>query len=267
MPTPSPQPVLFLSHGGGPLPLLGDPGHREMVDFLDGLRPALGRPRAILVASAHWEAPRPTLTGNPNPPLFYDYYGFPEASYQIRYPAPGDPALAARIADLLQSRGFDAAIDPDRGFDHGLFVPMKLLFPGADIPCVQLSLLSSLDPAAHLALGEALAPLREEGVLVIGSGFSFHNMKAFFSPASAGPDAANGAFEDWLADSLGNPALSATERRQRLLDWHRAPGARHCHPREEHLLPLHVCLGAAGGAPGRHFAMAILRKRASAFLW
>src|SRR5690606_31343239 len=194
----------------------------------------------------------------------------------FRSPAPGDPALAARIADLLQSRGFDAAIDPDRGFDHGLFVPMKLLFPGADIPCVQLSLLSSLDPAAHLALGEALAPLREEGVLVIGSGVSFHNMKAFFGPASAGQDAANGALEAWLADSPGHPALTATVRPRLarglprgpgLLDWHRAPGARHCHPREEHLLPLHVCLGAAGGAPGRHFAMAILRKRASAFLW
>lgn len=267
MTSPSTQPVLFLSHGGGPLPLLGDPGHREMVAFLDGLRPALGRPRAILVASAHWEASRPTLTGNPNPPLIYDYYGFPEASYHIRYPAPGDPALAARTAGLLQNLGFDAAIDPDRGFDHGLFVPLKLMFPEANIPCLQLSLLGNLDPGQHLALGEALAPLREQGVLVIGSGFSFHNMKAFFGPANADSTAANNAFEDWLADSLGNPRLGHGERRQRLLDWAEAPGARHCHPREEHLLPLHVCLGAAGGVPGRQFTMEILGKRASAFLW
>lgn len=259
--------VLFLSHGGGPLPLLGDPGHREMVDFLHDLRPQLGSPSAILVISAHWEASRPTLTGAANPPLIYDYYGFPEESYQICYPAPGHPVLAEKVCAMLRNQGIDAAIDADRGYDHGLFVPLKILYPEASIPCVQLSLLSNLDPAQHIAMGQALAPLRDDNVLIIGSGFSFHNLKAFFSPTSAESRAANHAFEAWLVDTLTSTELDEQQRRQRLLEWSQAPAARYCHPREEHLLPLHVCYGVAGAAAHQAFSVDILGKRSSAFLW
>lgn len=145
--------ILYLSHGGGPLPLLGDPNHAELVTRLRALGALLPRPSAILVISAHWEAAVPTLTAGTAPGLMYDYYGFPAKSYEIRYPAPGEPRLAAQIQQVLEQSGMEARLDAERGFDHGLFVPLKLLYPGADIPCVQLSLVDSLDAATHLAIG------------------------------------------------------------------------------------------------------------------
>jgi 4,5-DOPA dioxygenase extradiol len=263
--------VLFLSHGGGPLPLLGDPAHGEMVACLQALAPQLRRPAAILVISAHWEAEVPTLTAGAHPPLIYDYTGFPEASYAITYPCPGDPALAQQLAAGLEAGGASARLDAGRGFDHGLFVPLKLLFPEATIPCVQLSLLRSLDAGAHLALGHQLRALQpslaEQNVLVIGSGFTFHNMREFFRASSPESTALNRAFEAWLLDTCSNPALSEPEREQRLLHWSQAPGARHCHPREEHLLPLHVCYGLAGRPCSQHVELQILQKHTSMYLW
>ena len=258
--------IVYFSHGGGPLPILGDPGHAAMVAFMQELPKNLRKPEAVLVISAHWEEQAATLLSAPNPPLFYDYYGFPAEAYDLTYPAPGNPGLAKRIASLLEQASIPARLDDQRGFDHGVFIPLKLMYPAADLPCLQLSLLRGLDPAAHLALGKALRPLLEENLLVIGSGFSFHNMGAFQWGGPAKPDTGNDAFQDWLIETCTAP-LPGDEREQRLLEWDKAPAARYCHPREEHLLPLHVCQGMAG-VPGEVvFDGLILGKRAVAFLW
>jgi 4,5-DOPA dioxygenase extradiol len=260
-------PVLYFPHGGGPLPLLGDPGHKNMVKFLKEISPSLGRPTAILVISAHWEEKVPTITSGLHPPLYYDYYGFPEESYQITYPAPGEPALARDIFGLLKNSGFEPRLDDQRGFDHGLFVPLKIMYPEARIPCVQLSLVQGLDPATHIRLGKALAPLRSQNVLVLGSGFSFHNLRAFFSSGPGAADLKNEAFQNWLIDTCTNGVLSAGEIEERLIAWDTAPFARYCHPREEHLLPLHVCSGL-GASPARvAFDGEVLGRRSVALAW
>ncbi|MBL8223897.1 MAG: dioxygenase [Chromatiales bacterium] len=258
---------IFISHGGGPLPLLGDPLHREMAACLTSIAAAIPKPDAIVVASAHWEAPVPTVTAAPSPALLYDYYGFPPESYEIRYPCPGSPALARQVHGMLADAGIDAALDGARGLDHGVFVPLTIMYPQADIPCVQLSLLDSLDPARHVAIGRALAGLGAGNVLLVGSGFSFHNLKAFFGPPSEAADRLNVAFEDWLGDVVGNPAYPEADRTGRLVHWDRAPGARFCHPREEHLLPLHVCYGAAGIPSLAQFRTSVMNKQASFFVW
>ena len=175
------MPVVFLPHGGGPWPFVEMGLDQAEVDGLAAYTRSVARlasPKALLVVSAHWEARMPTLMTGEHPPLLFDYYGFPPASYQLTWPAPGDPALAAEVRRLLGDAGFDTAADAERGFDHGTFVPLKLAYADADIPTVQLSLIASLDPAEHLGLGRALSPLRDEGVLVIGSGMSFHNMRS-----------------------------------------------------------------------------------------
>jgi 4,5-DOPA dioxygenase extradiol len=258
--------IIYFSHGGGPLPILGDPGHRSMVDFMAKLPARLRRPRAVLVVSAHWEEMTPTLLGAEAPDLFYDYYGFPEEAYALTYPAVGAPELARRIAALLQESDIPSRVDTQRGFDHGLFIPLKLMYPEADIPCLQLSLVRGLDPARHLALGAALRGLKQEDILVIGSGFSFHNMAAFSWRAGRSEDGANDVFQDWLIETCTG-SLPQPDRERRLIRWEEAPSARYCHPREEHLLPLHVCVGMAD-APGEiAFDDYILGKRAVAFLW
>jgi len=259
--------ILFLSHGGGPLPLLGDPAHLEMVLRLRAIAEWLPRPSAILVISAHWEEDVATLTSGAKPGIIYDYYGFPEASYKIRYPCPGQPELAAEVHGLLSNAGIDARLDADRGFDHGLFVPLKIMYPEADIPCIQLSLVKGLDPADHIEIGRALAYIGRPGLLVVGSGFSFHNMKAFFTPDSADTRAMNVAFDEWLIDTLSAADTDEADRAQKLTDWQQAPFARYCHPREEHLLPLHVCYGMAQSACSEYFELEILHKKASMYLW
>lgn len=261
------SPILFIPHGAGPLPLLGDPSHQDMVKFLQALAPAFGKPSAIVVISAHWEENIVTITSGQTPPLFYDYSGFPDAAYQIQYPAPGDPVLVGKMAQLLHQHGIEARLDSHRGFDHGLFVPLAILFPDADIPCVQLSLLHHLHAEAHIQIGKALRELRQENILIIGSGFSFHNLRAFFSQATNAPDAKNEAFEHWLIDTCTNPMLSTLEREENLIYWEHAPYARYCHPREEHLLPLHVCFGLAQSCAKLVFEAKVAGKKTSAFLW
>ncbi len=258
--------VVYFSHGGGPLPILGDASHKAMVDFMVQLPSQLRKPDAILVVSAHWEESATTLLGSQTPPMFYDYYGFPDEAYEITYPAPGSPELANRIAGLLNKNNIPARIDSQRGFDHGLFIPLKLMYPQADIPSLQLSLLRGLDPAAHIALGKALRELMAENILVIGSGFSFHNMRAFSWQGLGAPDPANDAFQNWLIEVCAGQ-LPQSAREQRLIEWEKAPSARYCHPREEHLLPLHVCLGMANKPATVLFDDHILGKRAVAFLW
>jgi aromatic ring-opening dioxygenase catalytic subunit (LigB family) len=258
--------IVFLSNGGGPLPILGDPGHKAMVDFMKKLPEQLKRPDAILVISAHWEEPVPTLLGAKNPPMLYDYYGFPEQAYRITYPAPGNPELADRIAGMLGRNQFSTRIDSERGYDHGLFIPLKMMYTEADIPVVQLSLIRGLDPAAHIRLGQALRELLPENLLVVGSGFTLHNQNAFFSRSGSGPDARNDAFQNWLIETCTGP-LSQQEREKCLIDWEKAPNARYCHPREEHLLPLLVCQGMANKEAKVVFDDQILGKRGVAFLW
>jgi aromatic ring-opening dioxygenase catalytic subunit (LigB family) len=259
--------IVYLTHGGGPLPLLGDPGHQPLVDSLRELAASLPTPRAILLVSAHWETDQAALTGAAVPALIYDYHGFPEVAYQLRYPAPGEPALAARAAALLGDAGLPARLDEQRGFDHGMFVPLSLLFPEARVPVVQLSLLNSLDPAAHLEMGRALAPLLDEEVMLIGSGSSFHNMAVFRGDADPAALATNRAFEQWLADTCMAPGLPDAARRQRLQAWRQAPGAAFCHPREEHLLPLMVCAGAATGPADRRYAGRMGPVEVSSLVW
>ena len=258
--------IVYFSHGGGPLPILGDPSHKAMVDFMLELPSQLRKPDTILVISAHWEENAATLLGAHTPCMFYDYYGFPDEAYNITYAAPGSPDLANRIAGLLNKSGIPAQIDHQRGFDHGLFIPLKLMYPQANIPSLQLSLLQGLNPAAHIALGKALRELMDENILVIGSGFSFHNMKAFSWKGIEPSDPANDAFQNWLIKVCTGP-LTQPEREKRLIEWEKAPSARYCHPREEHLLPLHVCLGMACKPAEMIFDDHILGKRAVAFLW
>jgi aromatic ring-opening dioxygenase catalytic subunit (LigB family) len=235
-------PTFFISHGGGPWPWMTE----QTRGAYDGLAASLrrmpadvgGPPTALLMVSAHWEAPVLTVMTHPSPPMLYDYYGFPAFTYEVRYPAPGRPALAERTCALLEAAGFDTAADATRGFDHGLFSPMAVAWPAADLPMVQLSLREGLDPAEHLAVGRALRPLRDEGILVVGSGLSYHNLRNF-GPGARAPSS---AFDRWLH---GTMAATGPARSAGLIAWEQAPSARAAHPREEHLLPLMVAVGAA----------------------
>ena len=181
--TTSRLPTYFISHGGGPWPWM----KKEMGATYDQLAASLadmprqiGRtPKAILMVSAHWEAPAFTVQGNPKPPMIYDYGGFPAHTYEVHYDSPGSPELAQRVQSLIAAAGLPVQIDPERGYDHGMFSPMAAMYPKADVPVVQLSLRRGLDPAEHLALGRALAPLRDEDVLIVGSGLSYHNLRNF----------------------------------------------------------------------------------------
>jgi 4,5-DOPA dioxygenase extradiol len=258
--------VVYFSHGGGPLSILGDPGHAAMISFMRRLPSQLRRPDAVLVISAHWEESVATLQGSASPSMFYDYYGFPKEAYEITYPAPGSPDLAARIAHLLKGKEIPCDVDGERGFDHGLFIPLKMMYPQADIPALQISLLHNLDAKAHLALGQALSGLLSENILVIGSGFSFHNLRAFDWRALDAPDPRNEEFQEWLI-RVCTGAETQQQREQELTQWEAAPAARYCHPREEHLLPLHVCAGMAQRPAELVFHDHILGKHSVAFLW
>ncbi len=207
-----------------------------------------------------------TVMNQDAPPMFYDYYGFPEEAYEITYPAPGSPELADQIVNLLKRNDIPVRTDSQRGFDHGLFIPLKLMYPQADIPSLQISLLSGLDSATHIAVGNALNELMKENILVIGSGFSFHNLGAFSWQGNTEPDPANDDFQDWLIKVV-TKLPTQKEREQEMVDWDKAPSARYCHPREEHLLPLHVCLGMANKPARLVFDDYILGKRAVAFSW
>jgi aromatic ring-opening dioxygenase catalytic subunit (LigB family) len=245
------QPTLYFPHGGGPCFFMewtmGPPDTWDrLADWLRGIPASLPEtPAALLVVSAHWEEPVATVTSAARPPLLYDYYGFPPQTYALEWGAPGSPDLAARVRRLLGAAGIDSASNADRGFDHGVFIPLKVAYPEPRITTVQLSLRAGLDPSEHLAIGRALAPLREENVLIVGSGMSYHNMRGFMAPRTRDVSA---AFDDWLAAAV---ASIPEERDQALVHWARAPAARQCHPREEHLLPLMVVAGAAGADGGQ----------------
>ena len=242
-------PTFFISHGGGPWPYIEDMRQRFAVTAaelakLPSTLPA--KPKAILMITGHWEAPQFTVSTSEHPPMNYDYYGFPEYTYHLQYPASGNPELAKRVRDLLRASGTECAEDPERGLDHGVFVPMMLMYPEADLPVVLLSMKSSYDPLEHIKLGEALAPLRDEGILIIGSGLTYHNMRGFGRPASLEPSV---QFEQYLYDAISNS--DPQQRNQDLVNWEQAPFARLVHPREDHLIPLMVVAGAAGKDVGQ----------------
>ncbi|TWI00938.1 4,5-DOPA dioxygenase extradiol [Luteimonas cucumeris] len=242
MDTPTRLPSLFLSHGSPMLALEDSAAGR----FLDGLGTQLPRPKAILVASAHFTADQPTLGGHAWPHTIHDFSGFPAPLYQIRYPAPGDPDLAGQIARRLADDGLSPAVRNDLGIDHGVWVPLRRMYPLADIPVVSLSVMPHGTAAQHYAVGQALAPLREQGVLVIGSGGFIHNLGDLdwrHKGAALAPWAHE--FSEWMHAMLSTRDWTA------LLDWRqRAPHAAHAHPTVEHLMPLFVALGASGATPG-----------------
>jgi len=256
------QPTYFIPHGGGPCFFMDDPGGiwAGMAAFLRGLPAELPeRPKAILVVSGHWETEGFAFTGDGKPGLIYDYRGFPRHTYELRYDVPGAPALAAKAATLLGERGVKASVDPQRGLDHGVFVPLKVAFPDAGIPLVEMSVDRGLDPALHLDAGRALAPLRDEGVLILASGMSFHNIRAYGDPQATGPSQ---AFDRWLVDTA---RLGGSDRAERLKYWAEAPWARFSHPEAEHLLPLMVAAGAAEGTGEHVYAEQVLSTAISAF--
>lgn len=240
-------PAYFISHGGGPWPWIPDmraafsnleASLKQMVSAFEET------PKAILMISGHWETDEAAVMASPNPPMVYDYYGFPAETYDVVYPAPGAPDIAQKALSLLNKAGIAAHLDSKQGFDHGTFAPLAVMYPEADVPVFQISLLKSYDPAAHFAMGRALAPLRAEGVAIIGSGLSYHNLR-LFGPQAKEPSE---AFDAWLGDALKkDPA----ERTAAILDWERAPYARVCHKEEDHLVPLFVALGAAEGEPAK----------------
>lgn len=242
-------PTLFVSHGGGPWPYIDEMKKlfaKTAIEFSRIPATLPIKPNAILMVSGHWEEPEFTVATSEHPPMVYDYSGFPEHTYHISYPAPGSPALAGRIRALLSQSGINCKEDPTRGFDHGTFTPLVLMYPDADIPVVTLSMKSNYDPLEHIRLGQVLLPLRDEGVLIMGSGLSYHNMRGF------GGDQAKPVseqFEAWLNETISETDVQV--RNERLQNWEKAPAARMAHPREDHLIPLMVVAGAAGEDRGR----------------
>ncbi|HZV62418.1 MAG TPA: class III extradiol ring-cleavage dioxygenase [Methylophilaceae bacterium] len=244
-------PVFFISHGGGPWPYID--GLREQYAVTEAALKTLpqslpSRPSAVLAITGHWEEASFTVSTAEHPPTIYDYSGFPEHTYHIQYPAPGSPELAARVRALLDKAGIASAENPEQGFDHGTFVPLSLMFPQANVPIVLLSLKSGYDAAEHIQVGQALELLREEGVLIIGSGLTYHNMRGF---RQQGAMQVSKTFEQYLHEAVTNP--DPQERSHQLINWQRAPAARDAHPREDHLLPLMVVAGAAGHDIGQRF--------------
>lgn len=243
-------PTFFIPHGGGPCFFMDwDPP--DMWDSMEAFLAALPHdlpadPRAVLVVSGHWEEADFTFGNNARPPLIYDYYGFPPHTYELTYDAPGAPELAERAAGLLQSAGIAAGLDPSRGYDHGVFIPLKVIWPDARLPVLQMSLRRGMDPAAHLRAGAALTPLRDEGVLIVGSGMSYHNLRRYRRHGEGIVEDSD-LFDKWLSDAV---TATPAARDARLQDWEQAPAARLAHPTEEHLIPLMVAAGAAGDDPG-----------------
>ena len=240
-------PTYFVSHGGGPWPWMKDQfgsAYDKLEASLVDIKRQIGeRPKAVLVVTSHWEANAFLASSGDKPGMIYDYGGFPPHTYQISYPAPGQPELAERVAALLAADGLTSGVDPQRGFDHGTFSMLYPVYPQADMPVVQLSIRHGYDLPDHVKAGRALAPLRDEGVLIIGSGLSFHNLRQF---GPSGREASH-AFDAWLRHAVLD--LPPGERMDALLRWSEAPGARAAHPREDHLMPLFVAIGAAENEP------------------
>jgi len=238
-------PTVFVSHGSPTVAIDDTLAHR----FLEGFGRRLGKPRAIVCVSAHWETPELQLTGAPAPSTIHDFYGFPQPLYELRYPAPGDPALAEEIAGMLREAGFSASLDPWRGLDHGAWIPLLLMYPEADIPVLQLSVQTERGPEHHWKVGEVLAPLRGRDVLVMGSGALTHNLADALGRLRRGVTSTSKPPPRWAVefDAWITRAVEAGAREDLLHYRRRAPHAAYAHPTEEHLLPLFAAAGAGGG--------------------
>lgn len=235
---------MFVNHGGGPLPLLGK--QPTITKHLQEARAKFlppQKPKSIVVLSAHWESDPIQISSSPNPSMYYDYGGFPPETYKYQYNAPGNPELAQKIQGLLSNSGLDSHLNAKRGYDHGVFVPLMIMFPEADVPVVSVSLHSSLSPEVNMKIGQALAPLRDEGILILGSGQTFHNFSMLFNPTASSYQKST-EFNDWLKDTLLHHTGDALW--DKLRHWEKAPSARQSHPREEHLIPLFMVAAAAG---------------------
>lgn len=244
------QPSIYLPHGGGPCfwidapPPFGKAAWEGLRVYLAGLAAGLPeRPKALLFVTAHWEEEEATFSVHPAPGMIFDYYNFPPHTYELSYRAPGAPEVSRRAAKLLAAAGIGARQDEERGYDHGVFVPMLIVDPVQEIPIAMASLRRDLDPERHLAIGRALAPLRDEGVAIVCSGMSYHDLRHFRD--GEGEDSE--IFDAWLVKAATAPQR---ERDRALADWAQAPRGRACHPREEHLIPLMVAAGAAGADVG-----------------
>jgi len=258
--------IIYFSHGGGPLPILDDPSHDKMIQFMKNLPCKIKRPDSIIVISAHWEEDIITIQSGSEPDIMYDYYGFPEAAYSIKYPCKGERDLALKIAGLFRKNGIVYRLDDNKPYDHGSYIPLKMMYPNADIPVLQISLHHNLDPSTHLNIGKALRPLLEENILIIGSGFSFHNMRQFDFDGKNIEDSLNNEFQNKLIEICCSEK-DEKKKMEHFINWENIPGARYCHPREEHLLPLLVCVGLSKDVGTKVFDNYILGKRATAFLW
>lgn len=260
------MPALFIPHGGGPCFFMDwDPKNEwdKMANYLRNIASGLPvQPKAVVMVSAHWIQSEVTVTSAAHPEMIFDYDGFPANTYELRYPAPGEPGLAEKLVHLLKTAGIHARTNETRGYDHGMFIPMLLMFPEANIPVIQMSLTKTLNPEEHIAIGQALESLRDEGVLIVGSGMSFHNMRGYGDPRY-GP--ISDIFDTWLTQSVESDPHT---RNKSLAHWEDAPGARQCHPpgAEEHLIPLMVVSGAAGQDKGvKAFTDRVMQTTISAF--
>lgn len=262
------MPILYIPHGGGPLPLMNDVNHKGLIKFLTTIIHELPQPKAIIVITAHWEESEVTISSNPTPGMLFDYSGFPPQTYQYAYPAKGDPALAKRIQYTLEQQGVSTSLDDQRGFDHGTFVPLMLMYPDAALPVIQVSLQKDLDPRLHINVGKALAEFSTQGMLILGSGSSFHNMRISEALTAKAPTMSQ-EFNQWLNNTITGEA-SWEEKADALSRWEEAPHGKFAHPREEHLLPLHVCFGAAQAlqlSVKNVFNQPFYGIHVSAFLW
>ncbi|CZR64653.1 uncharacterized protein PAC_14551 [Phialocephala subalpina] len=269
-------PVVAVCHGGGPLPALGDPSHKELIKSMSERVPAIlglgtsKAPRAIVLITAHWSEPKPTISNGETPKLLYDYAGMPKEAYQLKYEAPGSPEVAREVYDVLAKAGFHPDVDARRGWDHGVFVPMLLINPTRDVPIVQLSILASASPAQHFAMGLALSSLRDSGVAIIGSGMpTFHNLRILFSSAANDPKL-KARIKKW-SDKLSSTIQikDPEDRGKQLESWRDWVGANEAHPAggEEHLLPLFVCAGAAGEGSAEFFADSVMGTKQYSYYW
>ncbi|KAI9091782.1 Extradiol ring-cleavage dioxygenase, class III enzyme, subunit B [Phlyctochytrium arcticum] len=273
--TSSRAPAIFIPHGGGPMPLLNEPGHAPMVDFLtrpEGARKYLinNPPKAILVVTAHWETEHPQVSTLPKAELYYDYYGFPKETYNVHFPVTGSPDVAHRVVELLGAAGIQSSTDGKRGWDHGVFVPFKVYLGDefTHIPIIPMSVLTSQDAEAHYKIGQALAPLRDEGIMIVGSGMSFHNMRTLMDrSASARNGVVNKSFDTALDDAC--KIQDPVKRREALAKWEHMQGAYDSHPRRaaEHLMPLFVVAGAGGDVEGKRILKWDSHVRQSAWAW
>lgn len=252
-------PVFFIPHGGGPWPfmhssdgiLADDDPWKELQDFLQGFDKALGhRPKAVLVISAHWEkVDMLTVSTSQRPGMLFDYFGFPQHTYELDYPAPGAPDVARHVRDVLKAAGIETRADCERGYDHGVFIPFMQMYPDADVPLVMMSLDPDLTAETHFRIGQALEGLRDEDILVVASGLSYHNMRMFFRKDAKHAEQAE-RFDNWLSETISIP--SQDSRLSELSKWKDNPDAAAAHqPDHDHLVPVFVAAGAAGSDPGK----------------